>query len=342
MKKILLLALLFVFSYSVNSEELPAYKLYDKDGDEVDFSDLVDEALDHQIVFFGELHNNPICHWLQLELSKAVYGENKNLKLGFEMFESDDQLIINEYFNDLYSENRFKDEMKLWKNYSTDYKPLLDFAKDNKLELIATNTPRRYATLVAKQGFEALDSLTDEAKSYIAPLPIEVDLELPGYKKMGEMFGGSHGSAKPKMPAKSKKMRISTDSTHSGMERDPKAMRNSIAEPPSKPKMGKHPMKKSGSDMMTKLKQAQALKDATMAHFTMENLDEDGIFIHFNGTYHSNNFEGIVWFIKQKMPDKKILTIASIEKDDTDELTDEEKKLADFILVIPKSMTKTY
>jgi uncharacterized iron-regulated protein len=344
MKYFSLVITLFFFAFSAFANDFPAYKIYDSDGDEVEFEDVIEQSVESDIVFFGELHNNPICHWLQLELTKAVYAENPNIKLGFEMFESDDQLVINEFFDDLYSENRFKGEMKLWKNYKTDYKPLLDFAKENKLKLIATNTPRRYATLVAKKSFTALDSLTDDAKKFIAPLPIIVDLELPGYKKMGEMFGEGHTQPKGKMPPAMKSDK--KDSTKSGMQHDPKALRNSI---PDKHKMpagskmhGKNPMHKKGADMMTKLKQAQALKDATMAHFTMSNLAEGEVFIHFNGTYHSNNHEGIVWFIQQKMPDKKIVTIATIEKDDINELTDEEMKLGDFILVIPKSMTITH
>ena len=50
-----------------------------------------------------------------------------------------------------------------------------------------TNVPRRYANLVYREGFEGLENLSDEAKGYIAPLPLKYDPELPGYKKMLEM-----------------------------------------------------------------------------------------------------------------------------------------------------------
>ena len=80
------------------------------------------------------------------------------------MFETDNQLILDEYMADLISEEKFEEEARLWKNYKTDYKPLVLFAKNHHLEFIATNIPRRYANSVFKKGLAVLDSLSDEAK----------------------------------------------------------------------------------------------------------------------------------------------------------------------------------
>ena len=59
---------------------------------------------------------------------------------------------------------------------------------------------------------------------------------------------------------------------------------------------------------------------------------------------HSNNFEGIVWYLKQQNPQLKIVTIASLEQENIEALSEESKKetKADFLLAIPKNMTKTY
>ena len=103
-----------------------------------------------------------------------------------EMFESDDQTLIDEYLNGIIPERNFEDEAKLWSNYKTDYKPIVLVAKEHKIPVIATNTPRRYAAMVNRGGFEALDNLTDEAKQLIV-LPFAFDAELPGYKLMTEM-----------------------------------------------------------------------------------------------------------------------------------------------------------
>ena len=279
------------FAYSQNK---PAYLIY-SDGQEVQWTDLVNAAQASDIVFFGEYHNNPICHWLQFELTKELYAlKNGKIILGAEMFESDNQLIINEYLSGLIKEKNFTEEARLWGNYKTDYRPLLEFAKENKLPFVATNVPRRYAAAVNNGGFEALESFSQDSRQFFPPLPIPFDPELPGYKAMTEMMqmaGGKQGG-----------------SMH-------------IAE-------------------------AQALKDATMAWFILKNLQGGSVFLHFNGAYHSDNREGIVWYVNHfvsnafKKIKLKILTISVEEADDMGVAPVENK--ADFIIVTPSSMTSTH
>jgi uncharacterized iron-regulated protein len=269
----------------------PAYIIYNAEGKQEKFNDLLDDALTADIVLFGEQHNNPVSHWLQLELTKEMFAKKKNnLLLGAEMFERDNQLIVDEYLSDVVASKNFEQEAKLWNNYKTDYKPLVEFAKTNKLPFIATNIPRRYASLVNKKGFEGLDSLSSEAKKYIAPLPVKYDPELKGYKSMLEMMEGQGG----------------------------------------------------GGHATENLPKAQAIKDATMAYSILEYWKPGTTFLHYNGAYHSDNFEGIVWYLKQEKPELKILTITTVEQDTIDSLKDESLKLADYIICVPTEMTKTY
>ncbi len=176
-------------SQYVTAQDMPAYKIYTQEGKEVKFSKMMKQIQDADIVLFGENHNNSIVHWLELQVTKAMYEQSPNLVISAEMLEADDQIIVNEYLAGNYDDKMFGDEAKLWKNYKTDYKPLVEFAKENNLPVVAANIPRRYARMVFKKGIESLDSLTDEAKSYIAPLPFEIDLSLPGYKNMIETMG---------------------------------------------------------------------------------------------------------------------------------------------------------
>jgi len=290
MKILLKISLVLIaLTFMAMKGDKPAYMLFDADGKNASFKKLVKDAANADIIFFGEQHNNPITHWLQLELTEELYDQKKNkLVLGAEMFESDNQLVLDEYLIGQCSAKNFEKEAKLWKNYKTDYKPLVDFAKENDLSFIATNIPRRYASLVYKQGFEGLDSLSTEAKELIAPLPVKYDANLPGYKAMLEGMEGMGAHANPNLP------------------------------------------------------KAQAIKDATMAHFILENWEKGKTFIHYNGSYHSDNFEGIVWYLKQENPNLKIFTITTIEQDTITELKDENKNVADYILCVPSNMTKTY
>ncbi len=287
-KNILLLLMCTLAFSSLTAQSLKAYQIFDKNGEPVYFSYMLNGAVVADIVLFGELHNNPISHWLQLELSMALHQQKgENLVMGMEMFEADNQLIIDEYFSGLIAERNFRSEARLWNNYNTDIRPLLEFARENELTFIATNIPRRYAALVNREGFEGLERLSQDALRFVAPLPVDYDPELPGYKAMLEMTG---------LPA------------HAN-ENFPKA---------------------------------QAIKDATMAHFIMKNFMPGNTIIHFHGTYHSNNYEGIVWYINHANPELRIMTISTVEQEQVDKLEEEYLNQADFIIAVPATMTKTY
>jgi hypothetical protein len=87
---------------------------------------------------------------------------------------------------------------------------------------------------------------------------------------------------------------------------------------------------------------AQAIKDATMAHFILRNYENDYLFIHFHGTYHSDNFEGILWYLKRQRPELNYFTISTVEQEDIRKLGSEHKGKAHIILVVDSNMTKTY
>lgn len=151
----------------------PAYRIYNPKGKEIHYAKMVRQLEDADIIFFGELHDNPIAHWLQRELTGDLHASGeREMLLGAEMFESDNQLLLDEYLGGLITEAKFEDEARLWQNYKTDYKPLLQFAFQQRIPFIATNVPRRYANLVYREGFEALDSLSPAAKEYLPPMPV--------------------------------------------------------------------------------------------------------------------------------------------------------------------------
>jgi len=259
-KTISILFILIVLVLTGFKNKKPAYLIYPSGKDkDIAWEKLLKAASEADVVFFGE--------------------------------EADDQIILDEYLNGLIKEKHFSKESKVWPNYDTDYAPLVNFAKDNSLNFIATNVPRRYANLVSRKGLESLDGISEAAKAWIAPLPIEVDMELPGYKKIAEMMAGMHS-------------------------KDP--------------------------DSGKRIALAQAVKDATMGWFISSNLKEGNIMIHYNGSYHSNDHEGTVYYLKKYKPGVKVLTITTVEQDDITLIEEDNKKLADFIVVVPSDMTKTY
>jgi len=284
MKRLIFVIFFLITAIIGFSQEKKAYQLFDKKGKKVDYGKLLIAAEKAQVVLFGEYHNNAISHWLELELIKDL-AEKSSLIMGAEMIEADNQKQLDQFLKGEINQKQLDSTARLWPNYKTDYKPLVEFAKENKIPFIATNIPRRFASIVSKKGFEGLENLTSQEKTWIAPLPIAYDSELPGYINMMKMMG-DHTS--PNMP------------------------------------------------------KAQAIKDATMAYFIQKNLKEKSIFIHFNGTYHSDNFEGIYWYLKGDVDLLKITTIATVEQSDLNKLLQENFNKADYILVIDEDVTKTY
>ena len=128
--RLLIIPVIILMSFTSHN---PAYQIFDKTGKKVKYSKMI-QALDKaEIIFFGEFHNNPISHWMEYEITKDLAERNPvGLTLGAEMFEADNQLILNEYLDSLISKKKFEAEMRLWPNYKTDYKPLLDYALKNK------------------------------------------------------------------------------------------------------------------------------------------------------------------------------------------------------------------
>lgn len=285
-KSLIIIIIIAVFGLAFKNDK-PAYSLFTADGKAVSYNNMVKELEKADLVFFGELHDDPIGHWLELEITKDLFKTKKqDLVLAAEMFESDNQVILTEYLEGEISQKSFESEARIWPNYKTDYKPLVEFAKKNELVFVASNVPRRYASAVNKGGFEILDSLSDEAKCFLPPLPVKYDSTVNCYAEMLKM-------------------------------------------------------KDMDSHITSNFPKAQAIKDATMAHFIMENWTKGKLVIHYNGSYHSNNFEGIIWYIRQTHPNLKILSIANEKQSDLNELEEENKNLASYILIVPDSMTKT-
>jgi hypothetical protein len=86
---------------------------------------------------------------------------------------------------------------------------------------------------------------------------------------------------------------------------------------------------------------AQAVKDATMAHFILKNWSKGRLFLHYHGAYHSDNFEGIFWHLKQENPNLNITTITTVSQEDVSSLLEENTGVADFTICVDEDMTKT-
>ena len=285
LKTTAILMLSFTISFGFGQKE--AYVIYNSKGKRVSFNSMKMGLLEQSFVFFGEFHDNPICHWMEYEITKEMFLTHENkLKLGFEMFEQDQQILLDNYLNGSIDETLFNDSCRLWLNYATDYKPIVDYARQNGLFCLASNIPRVYASRLFKRGRVSLDSLSELEKSYMVPLDFKVDTTLSQYAALLEM--GEH--------------------------------------------MGSR----------INFVEAQAIKDATMAHFLLKNWNKDEFFLHFNGAYHSDFYQGILSYLLTDNPDLSYATISTVAQDDTGKLEKEHFGRADYIICVDNDMTKTH
>jgi uncharacterized iron-regulated protein len=315
MKRVTTTILIFVLALNVSfakkkktkddtySSDLPAYVIYNSKGEKVSFSKMMEELYSHDICLFGEMHDDPIVHWLEKQVTqKLVEEKGSNLVLGGEMWEADQQLLMDEFMiHGLVDKKMYVESAKNWPNFR-DYKPLLGIALRNNLKFVCTNIPRRYARVIYKKGIEYLDSLPQQAYQYLPPMPVHFDLTQPAYANMLSVFDQDD-------EAKNKH--------HAGAA---SAMMNY-----------------KGSNLV----KAQAIKDATMAHRILQNWEEGQYFLHYNGTYHSKFYDSIYYYLKYYNPDVDIVTIHTWEAENVMELPESENA-ADFNIMIPASMPATY
>ena len=276
---------LFLSLNSIIAQNKVAYRIFDDKGKKVRYKAFKKQMLKADVVLFGEFHDNPISHWLELELAKDL-NLNGDLVIGAEMLEADNQQLVDNYLSNKINFKFLDSAARLWPNYDTDYSPIVEYAKTNGLSVIATNIPRKYASMVFKDGgFDALNSLEDFEKKFVAPLPVKFDIELSQYMNMLNMIG-DHGSP----------------------------------------------------DIV----KAQAIKDATMAHFILKNYDISKKFLHINGAYHSDFHQGILWYLRQIDNSLDYKTISTCYQENVRKLDEVNLKRADFIICVDEDITRTY
>ncbi len=280
MKNILFILSIFLCAEGFSQE---AFAFFTQNGKRTSYRKLLRKSKKADIVLFGEYHNNPIAHWLEVKLTKDLLGK-RSLILGAEMFERDNQDALDGYLEGTIDQKGLDTLARLWKNYKTDYKPWVDLAKREKLPIVATNIPRKYANLVYKKGLQALDTLPSAERKWIVSLPFPYDGNLSQYEKMK--------------------------------------------------KMARHNPEN--------LPMAQAIKDATMAESIETHYKKGSLFLHLNGSYHSDFFQGIYWYLRKRNHNLKILTISTLSQSSLKKLSSEAYGQADFILVVDEDMTGSY
>ncbi len=148
--------------------------------------DLIDRLSDKKIIYIGEYHDRFSHHYLQRLLIKEIFSRNKKIAIGMEMFQRPFQQLLDDYINGKIEEKDFLKQTEYFKRWGFDYnlyKPIINFARENSIPVIALNLSREIIERVSRSGIE---SLSEEEKKQI---PGELDFSDHEYKKrLKEVF----------------------------------------------------------------------------------------------------------------------------------------------------------
>lgn len=289
--------------------EEPAFEIYNAQGQAVSLADLIDAMREQEVVFIGELHNDPTAHAAELELLRgafARYGQSgdkstgRPVALSLEMFERDVQPLLDEYLANLILERQFLAGSRPWNNYQTDYRPLIEFARANKFPALAANAPERYVNRVSRLGRDALKDLSPPARAaWLAPQP----------------YGAASVAYAEKFKRVMSGMPAGTPGAHGSPHGNPHLL------------------------------DAQALRDATMAHTIAEHLKQNphALVVHVNGNFHSEGRLGIPEHLSAYRPQTRfiVVTVAGSEapvKIEAESL----KQLGDFVIYTKRTASQKF
>lgn len=165
MKKVII-SLIAILMLSGLSAELRIVK--SKSAKDISLKALGKDLKHYDVIFFGEFHDNASIHKLQRELLPYLVDGSRKLVLSFEMWERDTQELLDAFLADKIDEQSFIEGSRAWSNYQDSYRPLILFAKEHRLAVVAANVPREYAGRSSRSGWDFVEDLPSEERALIA------------------------------------------------------------------------------------------------------------------------------------------------------------------------------
>jgi uncharacterized iron-regulated protein len=140
-------------------------------GATVSFEKFLEDLAAARIVYVGETHTNTEDHRVQQKILESLYERNPKLVLALEMFPREAQPILDRYSKGQISEEEFLKEVdwnEVWGFPFELYRPMLNFAREKRLEILALNAPRKVVEKIASSGLASLSAAeqTQVAKDF--------------------------------------------------------------------------------------------------------------------------------------------------------------------------------
>jgi uncharacterized iron-regulated protein len=301
------------------------YAAFTGDGIYLDGPDAIAAHLaDAEVIFIGEQHDDPVAHMLEKEILAAVHRRKGDAALSLEMFETDVQPVLDGYLDDRYRESHFLSASRPWPAYATDYRPMIEYAKEHGLPVIAANAPRRMVNLVTREGADVLASLPESELRWLPPLPYHIPEKGRYVEKLRRVFTAAAASFskedETKLPGpRTKRDWLAKGSPAAAEYNELLAAAGKPGGMPGGPPGGTMPphammeaMKKSKGNP------SQSLWDATMSYSisTFLETNPSTTVVQVNGCFHSDEHLGTVEQLLRYRPETKV-AVVSIVPDET-------------------------
>jgi uncharacterized iron-regulated protein len=303
------------------------YRIYDRQGRLTSLGAIVEAARSADAVLVGEEHDDMVGHAFQgqllLSLIHEIGGPSGGLRqvvFSMEMFERDVQYVLDEYLAGLISEEHFLNSARPWPEYEARYRPLVEIARAAGVPIVAANAPRRYVSRVTASGPQALEDLSELARSYLPPLPY------PGPSRIyREQWDALMTQA---MQAAGDEDALVAGEESSGGD-SPMAGGEDGDELAAGPDHGSYAMSPN-------VIQSQALWDAAMGHAVAEALVRNmgALVLHIAGSFHIEKGTGVPERIADYRPGTRVVSVVMTGVDDIGAWSEEEHAdLGDFVVL---------
>ncbi|EPO0010192.1 TPA: ChaN family lipoprotein [Vibrio alginolyticus] len=183
------------------------YQLYTPSGEHIALSKLPIELQQADVILIGEWHTHAGIHRFQTDMLKQLTSYDRSLALSMEQFTRDKQPVVDAYLRGEIGEQYLMKQANAWPNYESDYRPLVESAKQKNLPVIAANAPKSIVRCIGRQGLDYINKLDDDQRMFIAQA---INTGSSPYK---EKFMASMHHGKPEQTEKQFAAQVTWDET---------------------------------------------------------------------------------------------------------------------------------
>ena len=242
-------------------------------GRDISFKEFADAAARADVVFFGEMHDNPATHRAELALLSALASRRANVVVSLEMFERDVQTVVDAYVAGQISESAFVARSRPWARYNTDYRALVELARAHGWPVVAANVPRSLASAIGRAGIGMLDTLSAAPRATAAR-----ELSCPRdayYDRFAQTMTGHSAGSGPASAADAQAALAVTNRFYEAQCVKDETMAEAIVAARAKARPG-------------------------------------ALVIHFNGAFHSDMGMGTAARVRRRVPQAKIVVVSAV------------------------------